>query len=144
MPAEELKCHSTLRSACDAGLSSALNGGSNSDETNPIVAAAIVVGLLLIMLLSKVFYHYYEKYEDEKFARIGGPAALEAANLTLPGLTRAEPGRKALPPVEAVASRPNALVDARKPKDFWGLQSVPEVALSGVRTIDKIVCRAAR
>ena len=89
MPAEELKCHSTLRSACDAGLSSALNGGSNSDETNPIVAAAIVVGLLLIV--GVVIWQF------APIADLPGsdPAAKEATNKALEEMSHANPIRQA-------------------------------------------------
>ena len=74
------------------------------------------------------------------FLRSGGLAIMEAAGIALPGLSPdGASQQKDLPPAaDAAASKPRVLLSARKAKDFWGLQSVPQVAITGVKTIDKV------
>lgn len=65
---------------------------------------------------------------------------MEAAGIALPGLSPdGASQRKDLPPAaEAAVRKPRVLLSTRKVKDFWGLQSVPQVATTGVKTIDKV------
>ncbi len=65
---------------------------------------------------------------------------MEAAGIALPGLTPdGASQRKVLPSAsEAAERRPQVRLSARRARDFWGLQSVPQVAITGVKTIDKV------
>ena len=98
---------------------------------------ATLIFLAAVSIASLMIYDYYERAE-EKFLAYWG-AELAAVGITIPGAVTEEP-LKVLPPSEDVPGRmPASVIDLRKARDFWGLQSVPEVALSGVKTIDKIV-----
>lgn len=107
-----------------------------------VLAAAAVIGLLVFSFISLLIFRVYDLMEEKYYARFSGAEALQQAGVALPGLSPNVSGaqRKVLPPSAQVASRkPAVLVNPKKDKDFWGLQSVPDIALSGVKTIDKVV-----
>ena len=56
--------------------------------------------------------------------------------IELPGVNVGDEasGRKSLPPAgEMAQQKPAVLVSMRKAKDFWGLQSVPEVSATAAK-----------
>ena len=112
------------------------------ESQQDILYMAISVAVLFVhSLLFRLFHQWYERYENAAFARAGGPDALERAGIVLPGFSRDAKSshRKELRPSSEAPPTPATLFNPRKNKDFWGLKSVPEVALSGVKTIDKVV-----
>jgi len=113
-----------------------------ANSTTVVLAAAAVIGLLVFSFISLLIFRVYDLMEEKYYARFSGAEALQQAGVALPGLSPNVSGaqRKVLPPSAQVASRkPAVLVNPKKDKDFWGLQSVPDIALSGVKTIDKVV-----
>ena len=115
---------------------------SVADIVSTLPGLAAVLLLFALNLLGSIYFRRKDEAERQRFVDEGGADAMETAGIALPGLgmSPADSKRKELPPSEDVAVRkPTALFDPKKTSDFWGLQPVPEVALSGVKTIDKVV-----
>ena len=107
-----------------------------------VFAIGLLVSLAWLNLLILLVYRCYDRMQERLFVQSGGAEAMEAAGISLPGITKdsSSEGPPILPPAEVMIDRkPKELVNPRKAKSFWGLQSVPEVATSGVNTIDKII-----
>ena len=120
--------------------SSGASGASSSTFISIFIVASFVIFIMMSSLGLILLYNCYNSAQEMYFARNGGVAAMESLAIALPGMSPAGTGRKELRQSQDVAgSKPEAVIRARKGKDFWGLQSVPQVIKSGVKTIDKVL-----
>ena len=100
------------------------------------------LGLLALGCLLIVCLRWRDRRNLALFEKLGGPAAADRMGIELPGVNVGSDaaGRKSLPPAQQTAlQKPATLVSARKAKDFWGLQAVPEVDVTGVKSLDKVI-----